>query len=74
MTGTEIIALAVWYALIALGVAFLYLISLALVDGATLSMCGSFTGHGIWNMTVQGDLIAANISSSSWEIIAGGMA
>ena len=74
MTGTEVLALAIWYALIALGVAFLYLISLALVDGATLSMSGSFAGHGIWNATIEADFIAANISRSSWEIIAGGMA
>ena len=74
MTGQEIVALAVWYAAIALGVLFLYLISLALVDAATLSMSGSFTGQGIWNATIEADLIAANISRSSWEIIAGGMA
>ena len=74
MNGTEIIALAVWYAFIALGVLFLYLISSALVDGATLSMSGSFAGQGTWNATIEADLIAANISSSRLEIIAGGMA
>lgn len=75
MNGTEAIALVVWYALIALGVAFLYLISLALVDGATLSLSGSFAGHGAWNATIEADLIAANISRSGWEIVAtGGMA
>ena len=74
MTGTEVLALAIWYALIALGGAFLYLISLALVDGATLAMSGSFAGHGVWNATIEADLIAANISSSRLEIIAGGMA
>ena len=74
MTGQEIVALAVWYAFIALGVLFLYLISSALVDGATLSMSGSFAGHGTWNATIEADLIAANISSSRLEIIAGGMA
>ena len=74
MESLEILALAIWYASIALGVLFLYLMSLALVDGATLSMSGSFAGHGIWNATVEADFIAANISRSSWEIIAGGMA
>ena len=74
MTGQEIVALAVWYAFIALGVLFLYLISSALVDGATLSMSGSFAGQGTWNATIEADLIAANISSSRLEIIAGGMA
>ena len=74
MDGTEVLALAVWYAAIALGIVFFCLISLELVDGATLSMSGSFTGQGIWNATIEADLIAANISRSSWEIIAGGMA
>ena len=74
MTGQEIVPLAVWYAFIALGVLFLYLISSALVDGATLSMSGSFAGQGTWNATIEADLIAANISSSRLEIIAGGMA
>lgn len=74
MSGTEVLTLAIWYALIALGIAFLYLISLALVDGATLSMSGSFAGQGTWNATVEADFIAANVSSSGWEIIAGGMA
>ena len=73
MNGTEVLALAIWYAFIALGVAFLYLISMALVDGATLSMSGSFAGQGTWNATIEADLIAANISSSGWEIIAGGV-
>jgi len=74
VNGTEVLALAIWYALIALGVAFLCLISLALVDGATLSMSGSFAGQGTWNATIEADLIAANIGRSGWEIIAGGMA
>jgi len=73
VNGTEVLALAIWYAFIALGVAFLYLISMALVDGATLSMSGSFAGQGTWNATIEADLIAANISSSGWEIIAGGV-
>ena len=76
MTGTEVLALAIWYALIALGVAFLYLISLALVDAATLTITGSATGHGLCNLTVEAAIISANISqavnSSSWEIVAGG--
>jgi len=73
MIGTEDLALLVWYAGIAAVVVGFYLFFLMLADAATLSMSGSFTGQGSWNMTVQGDLIAANISSSGWEIIAGGM-
>lgn len=77
MNGTEIIALAVWYAFIALGIVFLYLISLALVDGAVLTIQANATGQGLCNMTVQADLIAANVSlaanSSHWEIVAGGV-
>jgi len=65
----ENIALALWLTFIAACIMAFYL----LADAATLSMSGSFTGQGSWNMTVQGDLIAANISSSGWEIIAGGM-
>ena len=74
MTGTEVLALAIWYAFIALGVAFLYLISLALVDGAVLTIQSSAIGPGLCNITVEADFIAANISSSRLEIIAGGMA
>ena len=77
MNGTEIIALAVWYAFIALGVLFLYLISLALVDGAVLTIQGSAIGHGLCNLTVEADIISANISQavncSSWQIVAGGI-
>ena len=78
MTGTDVIALAVWYAAIALCVAFLYVLSIIIVDAATLSMTGSATGHGICNLTVEADIISANVSQaincSSWQIVAGGLA
>lgn len=78
MTGAEVLALAVWYAFIAAGIAFLYLISLTLVDGAVLTIQANATGQGLCNMTVQADLIAANVSlatnCSSWQIVAGGLA
>jgi hypothetical protein len=77
MTGTEVLALTVWYAAIALGVLFLYLISLALVDAAVLTITGSATGHGLCNLTVEADIISANVSQavncSSWQIVAGGI-
>lgn len=77
MNGTEVLALAVWYAFIALGILFIYLISLTLVDAATLTITGSATGQGLCNMTVQADIISANVSqainSSSWQIVAGGI-
>ena len=78
MTGTEVLALTVWYAAIALGVLFLYLISLALVDAAVLTITGSATGHGLCNLTVEADIISANVSQavncSSWQIVAGDLA
>lgn len=78
MNRTEALSLAIWYAFIAAGIAFLYLISLTLVDGAVLTITGSATGQGLCNMTVQADLIAANVSlatnCSSWQIVAGGLA
>lgn len=78
MTGAEVLALTVWYAAIALGVLFLYLISLALVDAAVLTITGSAVGHGLCNLTVEADVISANVSQavncSSWEIVAGDLA
>ncbi len=63
MNGTEVLALAVWYALI------------ALVDGAVLTIQANATGQGLCNMTVQADLIAANVSlaanNTSWHVLAG---
>lgn len=73
MTGQEIVALLVWYAGIAAVVVGFYLLFLMLADAATLSMSGSFAGQGVWNATIEADLIAANVSRSGWEIIAGGM-
>ena len=74
MTWQEIVALLVWYASLFLICWFTCTAIMMLADAATLSMSGSFAGHGVWNATIEADLIAANISSSGWEIIAGGMA
>ena len=78
MTGTEIVALVAWYAFIAAGIAFLYMLSIIIVDAATLTITGSATGHGLCNLTVEADIISANVSQavncSSWEIVAGDLA
>ena len=72
MTGTEIVALVAWYAFIAVCILAFYL----LADAATLTITGSATGHGLCNLTVEADIISANISQavncSSWQIVAGG--
>ncbi|MFA5457564.1 MAG: hypothetical protein WC261_08055 [Synergistaceae bacterium] len=77
MIGTEDLALLVWLTFIAVGVVCIYLLSTA-GDGAVLTIQGSAIGHGLCNLTVQADLIAANVSlatnSTSWNIVAGGMA
>ncbi|MFA5408953.1 MAG: hypothetical protein WC343_09330 [Bacilli bacterium] len=74
MIGTEDLALLVWLTFIAVGVVCIYTI---LADAATLSMTGSCTGHGICNLTVEADIISANVSQaincSSWNIVAGGI-
>ena len=76
MNRIEIATLAAWYAFIAAGIAFLYMLSIIIVDAATLTITGSAMGHGICNMTVQADIISANVSQvakcSSWQIVAGG--
>ena len=78
MNGTEIVALVAWYAFIAAGIAFLYMLSIIIVDATTLTITGSATGHGLCNLTVEADIISANISQavncSSWEIVAGDLA
>jgi hypothetical protein len=78
MNSIEIATLAAWYAFIAAGIAFLYMLSIIIVDAATLTITGSATGHGICNMTVQADIISANVSQaincSSWDIVAGDLA
>jgi len=78
MNRTEALSLAVWYAFLAGVVTFLYMLSIIIVDAATLTITGSATGHGICNMTVQADIISANVSQaincSSWEIVAGDLA
>ena len=68
----ENIALALWLAFIAAYIMAFYL----LADAATLTITGSATGHGLCNLTVEADIISANISQavncSSWQIVAGG--
>jgi len=72
MTGTEIIAMLVWYAFIAAGIALIYLLSTMLADAATLSMTGSCTGRGFSNITIEADLLLATINQTAngttWQI------
>ena len=78
MTGTEIVALVAWYAFIAVCILAFYLLSTIWADAATLTITGSATGHGLCNLTVEADIISANVSQavncSSWEIVAGDLA
>ena len=73
MISSDNMALAVWLAAIFAVVYLFYLV--CYVDAAVLTITGSAVGHGICNMTVQADVISANVSqginSSSWEIVAG---
>ena len=73
----ENIALAIWYAFIAGVVAFIYMLSIIIVDAATLSMSGSCTGQGFSNISVEADLLVATINQTvngtSWSIVAGGI-
>ena len=73
----ENIALAIWYAFLVGVVAFLYMLSIIIVDAATLSMTGSCTGQGFSNITVEADLLMASINQTangtSWSIVAGGI-
>ncbi len=75
---TEALSLAVWYAFLAGVVTFLYMLSIIIVDAATLTITGSATGHGLCNLTVEADIISANVSQaincSRWEIVAGDLA
>ena len=70
----ENIALALWLTFIAVCILAFYL----LADAATLTITGSATGHGLCNLTVEADIISANISQavncSSWQIVAGDLA
>ena len=69
----ENIALALWLTFIAVCILAFYL----LADAATLTITGSATGHGLCNLTVEADIISANVSQavncSSWDIVAGGI-
>ena len=75
MNSSDNLALAIWLAAIVAIVYLFYLV--CYVDAATLTITGSAAGHGICNLTVQADIISANVSqainSSSWEIVAGGI-
>ena len=77
MNSIEIATLAAWYAFIAAGIAFLYMLSIIIVDAAVLTITGSAVGHGICNLTVEADIISANVSlatnCTSWNIVAGGI-
>ena len=77
MTGEEVLAMLAWYAFIALGIVCIYLLSTA-GDAAVLTITGSATGYGLCNLTVEADIISANVSQavncSSWQIVAGGLA
>ena len=72
MNRTEIAALAVWYAFLAGVVAFLYMLSIIIVDAATLSMTGSCAGQGFSNITIEADILMATINQTangtSWQI------
>jgi hypothetical protein len=78
VNGTEIVALAAWYAFIALGIAFLYLLAVVVVDGAELAITGTSSGTGVHNLTISGDWINATLSqagnASTWQVQVGGMA
>lgn len=69
----ENLALVIWWAAIFAVVCLFYLVC---AQAAVLTITGSAVGHGICNMTVQADIISANISQavncSSWQIVAGG--
>ena len=77
MTGTEIVALVAWYAFIAVCILAFYLLSTMWADAAVLTITGSATGHGLCNLTVEADVISANVSQavncSSWQVVARGI-
>ena len=72
MNRTEALSLAIWYAFLAGVVAFLYMLSIIIVDAATLSMTGSCTGQGFTNISVEADLLMASINQTvngtTWQI------
>ena len=75
MMDEDNMALAIWLAAIVAVVYLFYLV--CYVDAAVLTITGSAVGHGICNLTVQADIISANVSQAvnclSWEIVAGGI-
>ena len=46
-------------------------------QAAVLTITGSAVGHGLCNLTVEADIISANVSlatnCTSWNIVAGGI-
>ena len=72
MTGTEALALLVWYAFIAVCILAFYLIAGMWADAATLSMTGSCAGQGFSNITIEADLLMATINQTvngtAWQI------
>jgi hypothetical protein len=72
MNSIEIATLAAWYAFIAAGIAFLYMLSIIIVDAATLTITGSATGQGFTNISVEADLLIAAINQTAngttWQI------
>ena len=72
MNSIEIATLAAWYAFIAAGIAFLYMLSIIIVDAATLTITGSATGRGFSNITIEADILMASINQTangtSWQI------
>lgn len=75
MIGRDNLALTVWLAAIVAVVYLFYLVCYA--QAAVLTITGSAVGHGICNLTVQADIISANVSQavncSNWQIVAGGI-
>ena len=71
----ENLALVIWWAAIFAVVCLFYLVCYA--QAAVLTITGSATGQGLCNLTVEADVISANISQavncSSWQIVAGGI-
>ena len=75
MIGRDNIALAVWILAIFAVVWMFYIVCMN-AQAAVLTITGSAVGHGLCNLTVEADVISANVSQavncSSWQIVAGG--
>ena len=70
----ENLALVIWWAAIFAVVCLFYLVY---AQAAVLTITGSAVGHGLCNLTVEADIISANVSlatnCTSWNIVAGGI-